>query len=143
MTAQHTNWAGNITFSTETLDAPPSIEQLQSTVATSPRIRALGTGHSFNRIADTTGRLVSVAALPLRFDIDSERSTAETDAAFRGTSAILVHDVAMYVAVPIVLGHLYLALVHPSTRHSLRGMALGTVRRERARRHHPKWEREL
>jgi formate dehydrogenase subunit gamma len=67
----------------------------------------------------------------------------ETDAAFRGTSAILVHDVAMYVAVPIVLGHLYLALVHPSTRHSLRGMALGTVRRDWARRHHPKWEREL
>jgi formate dehydrogenase subunit gamma len=67
----------------------------------------------------------------------------ETDASFRGTSAILVHDVAMYVAVPIVLGHLYLALVHPSTRHSLRGMALGTVRRDWARRHHPKWEREL
>ena len=67
----------------------------------------------------------------------------ETDAGFRGTSAILVHDVAMYVAVPIVLGHLYLALVNPSTRHSLRGMALGTVRRDWARRHHPKWEREL
>jgi formate dehydrogenase subunit gamma len=67
----------------------------------------------------------------------------ETDASFRGTSAILVHDVAMYVAVPIVLGHLYLALLNPSTRHSLRGMALGTVRRDWARRHHPKWEREL
>jgi formate dehydrogenase subunit gamma len=67
----------------------------------------------------------------------------ETDASFRGTSAILVHDVAMYVAVPIVLGHLYLALVNPSTRHSLRGMALGTVRRDWARRHHAKWEREL
>ena len=67
----------------------------------------------------------------------------ETDASFRGTSAILVHDVAMYVAVPIVLGHLYLALVHPSTRHSLRGMALGTVRRDWARQHHPKWERDL
>ena len=67
----------------------------------------------------------------------------ETDASFRGTDAILVHDVAMYVAVPIVLGHLYFALVNPSTRHSLRGMLLGTVRRDWARRHHPKWEREL
>jgi formate dehydrogenase subunit gamma len=67
----------------------------------------------------------------------------ETDASFRGTSAILVHDVAMYVAVPIVLGHLYLALLHPTTRHSFRGMALGTVRRDWAQRHHPKWEREL
>jgi xylitol oxidase len=83
VTAQHTNWAGNITFSTESLDAPPSIEQLQSTVATSPRLRALGTGHSFNRIADTTGRLVSVAALPRRFDLDSGRSTATVSAGMR------------------------------------------------------------
>ena len=65
----------------------------------------------------------------------------ETDAAVRGrTSAILVHDIATWVAVPLVLGHLYLVLVNPSTRHSLRGMVLGTVRRDWARRHHPKWE---
>ena len=67
----------------------------------------------------------------------------ETDAGFRGTDAILVHDIAMYIAVPLVLGHLYLALLNPSTRHSLRGMAVGTVRRDWARRHHPKWERDL
>jgi formate dehydrogenase subunit gamma len=67
----------------------------------------------------------------------------ETDASFRGTSAILVHDTAMYIAVPIVLGHLYLALLNPSTRHSLRGMTLGSVRRDWAKEHHPKWEREL
>jgi formate dehydrogenase subunit gamma len=67
----------------------------------------------------------------------------ETDASFRGTDAILVHDIAMYIAVPLVLGHLYLALLNPSTRHSLRGMAVGTVRRDWARRHHPKWERDL
>ena len=65
----------------------------------------------------------------------------ETDAAVRGrTSAILVHDFATWVAVPLIAGHLYLALVHPSTRHSLRGMVLGTVRRDWARRHHAKWD---
>jgi formate dehydrogenase subunit gamma len=67
----------------------------------------------------------------------------EASARFRGTSAILIHDVAMYIAIPLVLGHLYLALLNPSTRHSLRGMTLGSVRRDWARRHHPKWEREL
>jgi formate dehydrogenase subunit gamma len=67
----------------------------------------------------------------------------EASARFRGTSAILIHDVAMYIAVPLVIGHLYLALLNPSTRHSLRGMTLGSVRRDWARRHHPKWEREL
>ena len=64
----------------------------------------------------------------------------ETDAAVRGrTSAILVHDIATWIAVPLIAGHLYLALVNPSTRPSLRGMVLGTVRRDWARRHHPKW----
>jgi formate dehydrogenase subunit gamma len=64
----------------------------------------------------------------------------ETDAAVRGrTSAILVHDIATWIAVPLIIGHLYLALVNPSTRPSLRGMVLGTVRRDWARRHHPRW----
>jgi formate dehydrogenase subunit gamma len=67
----------------------------------------------------------------------------ETDAAVRGkTSAILVHDIATWVAVPLIVGHLYLVLINPSTRHSLRGMVLGTVRRDWARRHHPKWDGE-
>ena len=67
----------------------------------------------------------------------------ETDKTFRGvTSAILVHDWATWVAVPLVAGHIYLATINASTRHSLRGITLGTVRREWARRHHPKWEAE-
>jgi formate dehydrogenase subunit gamma len=67
----------------------------------------------------------------------------ETDKTFRGaTSAILVHDWATWVAVPLVLGHIYLATINRSTRHSLRGITLGTVQREWARRHHPKWEAE-
>jgi formate dehydrogenase subunit gamma len=65
----------------------------------------------------------------------------ESDAAFRGrTSAILVHDLATWVAVPLVIGHLYLVLLNPSTRHSLRGMVLGTVRRDWAAEHHRKWQ---
>jgi formate dehydrogenase subunit gamma len=38
--------------------------------------------------------------------------------------------------------HLYLAVIHPSTRHSLRGMTLGDVREDWAREHHPKWVEE-
>jgi formate dehydrogenase subunit gamma len=68
----------------------------------------------------------------------------EGSAAFRGrTSAILVHDVATWVSVPLIAGHVYLAVFHRSTRHSLRGIIRGTVRRDWARRHHPKWEETL
>ena len=67
----------------------------------------------------------------------------EDDRAFRGvTSAIVAHDWATWIAVPLIVGHLYLALLNPSSRHSLRGMTLGSVRRDWAARHHAKWERE-
>ena len=49
-----TNWAGNITFSSE-VRWPESVPALQELVRESERVRVLGTGHSFNRIADTTG----------------------------------------------------------------------------------------
>ena len=41
--------------------------------------------------------------------------------------------------VVIVVGHLYLALINRSTRHSLRGITLGTVREDWANAHHAKW----
>ena len=49
------------------------------------------------------------------------------------------HSVISLVSVPIVAGHLYLALAHPSTRESLRGMTRGLVRRDWARQHHSAW----
>jgi formate dehydrogenase subunit gamma len=63
----------------------------------------------------------------------------ERDNAFRWTSTILLHDVLTLLSVFLVSGHLYLSLIHPSTRHSLRGMTLGSVRADWARRHHAKW----
>ncbi len=61
----------------------------------------------------------------------------DTDIRLGGT--LYLHDVLMYASVVIVLGHLYLALIHRSTRHSLRGMILGSVREDWAREHHAKW----
>ena len=52
-------------------------------VAESTRVRALGTGHSFNRIADTTGELISTAALPTVADIDTAAATVTAGAGVR------------------------------------------------------------
>lgn len=64
-----TNWAGNIVFAAQRTHRPTTLDELRRTVAGTDRARALGTGHSFNRIADTTGDLISVAGLPPRIDI--------------------------------------------------------------------------
>ncbi|MFN8638556.1 MAG: hypothetical protein U0360_03660 [Dehalococcoidia bacterium] len=50
----------------------------------------------------------------------------------RGTPAALAF-------IPVLLGHLYLAIVNPSTRESLRAITTGNVRRAWAARHHGAW----
>lgn len=69
-----TNWAGNISFRAARFHRPTSVGRLQQIVGASKAVRALGTGHSFNRIADTAGDLISVADLPRIVEIDSQRS---------------------------------------------------------------------
>ncbi|HEY3920872.1 MAG TPA: cytochrome b/b6 domain-containing protein [Gaiellaceae bacterium] len=63
----------------------------------------------------------------------------ERDTRFRFAGTLLVHDWLMYVAFVLFLGHLYYALILPSTRHSLNGMTRGWVREEWAARRHPGW----
>jgi formate dehydrogenase subunit gamma len=63
----------------------------------------------------------------------------ERDTRFRLAGTVFLHDTLMYLSIVIVVGHLYLSLVHPTTRHALRGMTLGTVRADWARAHHSKW----
>jgi formate dehydrogenase subunit gamma len=63
----------------------------------------------------------------------------ERDTRFRFANTILLHDGLMYAALVLLAGHLYLSLIHPSTRHALRGMIGGAVNAEWARRHHPRW----
>lgn len=50
-----------------------------------------------------------------------------------------VHLVLTFLSVGLLAGHLYLALIHPSTRHALRGMTTGEVDEAWARKHHAKW----
>ena len=68
------NWAGNVTFAAKRVHRPASVEELRRLVAeASGPVRALGTGHSFNLIADTTGDLVRTDSLPRRAEIDAAR----------------------------------------------------------------------
>jgi formate dehydrogenase subunit gamma len=63
----------------------------------------------------------------------------ERDTRFRWASTILLHDGLMYASLLLLLGYLYLALIYPATRHALRGITVGSVRRDWALEHHRKW----
>jgi len=67
----------------------------------------------------------------------------ERDTRFRLPSALLVHDWLMYASLTLFLGHLYLAVIYPKTRHALSGMTRGWVRADWALEHHRKWAEAL
>ncbi|HZO50190.1 MAG TPA: cytochrome b/b6 domain-containing protein [Gaiellaceae bacterium] len=66
----------------------------------------------------------------------------ERDTRYRFASTVILHDGLMYASLVLLVGHLYLAVVHPATRHALRGMTLGTVREDWAAEHHERWNAE-
>lgn len=78
-----TNWAGNVTFSAREVHRPDTVQQVQQLVARSSRVRALGSGHSFSRVADTDGDLVSVAGLPALVELDRAARRARVGAGMR------------------------------------------------------------
>jgi formate dehydrogenase subunit gamma len=63
----------------------------------------------------------------------------ERDVRFRWGSTIVLHDGLMWISLVLLVGHLYLAVFNPATRHSLRGMTRGSVKASWAARHHRKW----
>ncbi len=64
----------------------------------------------------------------------------ERNTRFRLSGTVVVHDTITLIATLLVIGHLYLALVHPPTRPALRGMVRGSVRSDWAAEHHAKWQ---
>jgi formate dehydrogenase subunit gamma len=65
----------------------------------------------------------------------------ERDTRFRFANTLLIHDWLMYASFFLFLGHLYLSVIHPATRHALSGMTRGWVNEDWALRHHEKWAR--
>jgi formate dehydrogenase subunit gamma len=63
----------------------------------------------------------------------------ERDTRFRLDGTILLHDGVTVLASLLVVGHLYLAVVHRPTRPALRGIVVGTVREDWSQAHHAKW----
>jgi xylitol oxidase len=75
MTDANRNWAGNIAYATATVQSPRTVLEVQEAVQRARRVRALGSRHSFNRIADTDGTLVSLRHLNRLVHLDPAART--------------------------------------------------------------------
>lgn len=77
------NWSGTYEYRARRIEEPSTIDEVRSLVARSPRVRALGTRHSFNDLADTEGVLVLTTGLPPDYELDVERRTVTVGAGTR------------------------------------------------------------
>jgi alditol oxidase len=74
-----TNWAGNYKYLASRIHRPETVEQLQELVARSRKVKALGTRHSFNNIADTSEDLISMEHFDQVVSLNSERRTVTVE----------------------------------------------------------------
>lgn len=87
------NWGGNLSYGAREVSLPTGLEELQEAVATAPRLRPLGTRHSFNGLADTWGVQVSLEAMEQFVQVDDASATARVSAwSTYGHVAPMLHD---------------------------------------------------
>ncbi len=90
--AHRTNWAGNLTYHTDNLLTPKTVEETQQMVKNTPKLRALGSRHSFNTIADSTAAQISLTQLDSMV-LDPQAKTVTVGAGVRyGTLAPYIDE---------------------------------------------------
>lgn len=90
------NWSGNVTFGAAQVLCPTSVEEIKAAVIAAGRVRALGSAHSFNRIADSAELLLSFTDFPRDIQIDAASKQVRVAAGVRyGELAIALHATAL------------------------------------------------
>jgi alditol oxidase len=82
-TAPRTNWAGNLTYGTDNVFTPKTVEELQETINKLKKVRGLGTKHCFNKIADSTENQISTEAFSKIIDLDKAKHTITVEAGIK------------------------------------------------------------
>ena len=87
------NWAGNLTYSTDNVQYPKSVAEVQQLIKKLPKLRALGTRHCFNTIADSKDDLVSTRDLNKVLSLDTKNHTVTAEGGIKyGELAPYLHQ---------------------------------------------------
>lgn len=88
-----TNWAGNLTYSTERLHLPETVAEAQEVVRRSSVVRPLGSRHCFNEIADSTVSQISLERLNDVIELDeASRRVSVGSGVLYGDLSALLHE---------------------------------------------------
>ena len=86
------NWSGNVAFDADLVVRPTGIDDIKFAVMAAESVRALGSAHSFNRIADCNDVLLSFEHFPRDIEIDKVGKQVRVAAGVRyGELAIALH----------------------------------------------------
>ena len=77
------NWAGNLSYSTDKVYRPETVEEVQEWVRKCEKIRALGSRHCFNDIADSKENQLSFERLNKLIALDEVGKTVTVQAGMR------------------------------------------------------------
>lgn len=77
------NWAGNLQFSTSHIHQPKDLEEAVSLIKKLPKLRVLGSRHSFNDIADSEQHLLSTTFLNRLVDLDKNNRKVTVEAGMK------------------------------------------------------------
>ena len=77
------NWSGTVTFADSQTFAPATTAELAQIVATNPKVRARGSAHCFNAIADTDAISITFENLPQELVIDKENQIVTVSAGIK------------------------------------------------------------
>ncbi len=75
-----TNWAGNLTYSTDHLHEAASVEQIRALLRSQDKVKVLGTRHCFNSIADSRYNLLSLKPMHEVVALDAAARAVTLDA---------------------------------------------------------------
>lgn len=77
------NWAGNYQYQAANLHSPKSVEEIQELVRHGKKIRALGSRHCFNDIADSPQDIISMEHLDQIIALDQDQLSVTVEGGIR------------------------------------------------------------
>lgn len=87
------NWSGNLEYSTDNVFYPKSVDEVQALVKKLSKVRALGTRHCFNTIADSKNNLICTKELNKIVSLDATAGTVTVEGGIKyGELAPYLHE---------------------------------------------------
>lgn len=77
------NWAGTVTFQDSIAEYPEDLDSLKRTISTCSRVRARGSAHCFNAIADTNSVSINLEKMPAEILINKDSQTVRVPAGLK------------------------------------------------------------